>query len=63
MSWPVLGSDRVVVHSNQIATEVALEITPHQMNMIGVVLGIVIFDEKTRALHPIVMRIAALEAL
>src|SRR6185436_4191342 len=50
---------RMVVVAQQIAAEIAAEITPHCMDVIGFVLRIVVFDQETGRLHAVVMRLAA----
>src|SRR5262249_54189233 len=53
-----LMSHALEVLAQQIAPEVAVEIAPDRMNMVGVVLRIVIFDQKCRPLDPVIVRFA-----
>src|ERR1019366_3970573 len=52
----------LVVQLQQIHAKVAVEIAPDGMDVVGVVLGVVVFDQKPRSLHPIVVRVALLNA-
>ena len=47
--------------TQQIASEVAVEITPDRVNVIAVVLRVVELDEKRRALHAVVVFLAAFD--
>src|SRR6186997_3322383 len=42
---------RAQMLAQQIATEVAAEITPHRVHVVGVVLSVVELDQKCRPLH------------
>src|SRR5207249_2831005 len=44
----------------QIPPEISLEIPPHRMNVVGIVLRVVVLDEKRGSLDPVVMLLAAL---
>jgi len=61
MSMPrtILGGDCLIVHAYQVAPEVAVEIPPHQVNVVIIVLGVVVFDQESLALHPVVMPFTA----
>ncbi len=39
----------------RIPTEVALKVSPDSVDMVGVVLSVVVFDEKCRSLNSVVM--------
>src|SRR5256885_9222919 len=47
-----------VVFRQQILAPVTVEVAPYAMNVVGVVLGIVVLDQKCAALHAIVMTLA-----
>src|SRR5215470_20328785 len=47
--------------SQQVLAEIAVEIAPDRVYVIGVVLRVVVFDQKRRTLHPVVMRIAFID--
>ena len=49
------------VFPQQVAPEVAVEVAPHRVHVIAVALRVVELDEERRALHTVVVRIAALE--
>src|SRR6185437_12486833 len=51
---------RLVVHGQQVEPEIAVEVTPHGMNVVGAVLGVVVLDQKSRRLNAVIMRPAAL---
>ena len=51
-----------VMLPQQIAPKVALEIAPDRVDVIGLVLDIVVLDNKRRTLDPVVMRLPRLEA-
>src|SRR6266540_1373562 len=53
---------RLIMLAQQILAEIAVEIAPDRVYVIGVVLRVVVFDQKRRALHPVVMRIAFVDA-
>ena len=53
---------RGVVLSEKILPEIAIEVTPHGVNVIALVLGLVVLDQEQRGLHPVVVRIARLDA-
>ena len=44
------------------APEVALEVPPHGMDVVGVILRVVVFDEEGGRLHAVVVRLAAARA-
>ena len=46
------------VLAQQIAAEVAVEIAPHRVDVVAVVLGVVELDEKRRPLHAVVVFLA-----
>src|SRR4029434_7121813 len=56
-----LMQGRPEVLAEQIAPEVAPEIAPHRVNVIRVVLRVVEFNQEGRALHAIVVFLAALD--
>ena len=51
-----------VVLRQQVYAEVRSEIPPDRVNVISVVLYVVVFDEKRRALNPIVVWLTFLES-
>ena len=52
--------DRFQVFSQQVSPEVPVEIAPHRVDVVAVVLRVVVLDEERRALHPVVVLLAAL---
>ena len=52
----------LVVLAQQVAAKIVLQIPPHRVDVIRVVLRVVILDERGRALDAIIMRFAALQA-
>ena len=48
--------------AQQVHAKVAVEIAPNAMDVVGVVLCVVVFDQEGRALQPVVMRIVAIDA-
>src|SRR5215813_10613480 len=53
---PILLAVRgLMVHGQEIETEVAVEVAPDRVNMIGAVLNVVVLDQKRRPLDAIVM--------
>src|SRR5207245_1292466 len=59
-SWSVRYP--VVMLPKQVISEIALQITPDRVNVVRIVLCIVVFHQKGRALHAIVMAFLRLEA-
>src|SRR5438093_9472895 len=51
-----------VMFAQQVVAKIALKIAPDRMNMIRVVLRVVVFHQKRRALHPVVMAFFRLDA-
>ena len=51
-----------VVFSQQVFAPVAVEVAPHAVNVIGVVLGVVVLEQKRAALHAVVVAFAFLQA-
>ena len=51
----------LVVQCQQIGAEIRIEIPPDCVNVVGVVLNVVVFDKKRRALDAIVMRLTLFE--
>src|SRR5215471_7982661 len=49
----------LVVQSQQIGSEVAGEVPPDRMDVIGVILGVVVLDQEGRTLDAIVVRLTA----
>src|SRR5688572_11310130 len=47
--------------ADEIAAEIAREITPHGMDVVRVVLRVVVLDQEGRALNAIVVRLTALD--
>lgn len=45
--------------TKQVAAEVPVEVPPHRMDVVRVVLRVVVLDEESRALHPVVVGCAA----
>src|SRR2546425_10452491 len=52
----------VVMLPKQVISEIVLQITPDRVNVVRVVLCIVVFHQKGRALHAIVMAFLRLDA-
>jgi hypothetical protein len=52
---------RFVVRTKQVTTEIALQVAPDTVDMIGVVLSVVVLDEDSRAMHAVVVGLARLE--
>ena len=48
----------LIMRAQCVAAEVALQITPHAVDVVGVVLSVVVLDEHSRSMHPIVVRLA-----
>ena len=46
----------------QVFAPVAVEVTPHAVNVIGVVLRVIVLDQKRAALHAVVVAFAFLQA-
>src|SRR4029077_1493037 len=46
--------------AQQIAAEVAVEVAPHGVDVVPVVLRVVVLDEERRALDPVVVLLSAL---
>ena len=46
----------------QVFAPVAVEVAPHAVNVIGVVLCVVVLDQKRAALHPVVVALTLLQA-
>src|SRR5262245_56696950 len=53
---------RLVMLAQQILAEIAIEIAPDRVNVIGVVLRVVVLNQKRRALDAVVMRIAFVDS-
>ena len=51
-----------VVLLEQVPAKISGEVSPHGMNMVGVILRIVHLDQERRRLHAIVMGVAAVHA-
>jgi hypothetical protein len=51
-----------VVCCQQVFAPVTVEITPHAVNVIGVVLSVVVLDQKRGALHTVIVAFASLQA-
>ena len=47
--------------AQEILPEVARKVAPDGMNVVGVVLGVVVFDEERRALHAVVVFLSLLD--
>ena len=58
----MLGGRRLVVLSQQVDAEIVLEVSPDAVDVVGVVLGVVVFDQERRPLDAVVVRLSALEA-
>ena len=52
----------LVVLAEEVGTEVAVEVAPEAVDVVGFVLGVVVFEDERAALHAVVVRLAALEA-
>ena len=51
----------LVVQCQQVGAKIRMEIPPDCMNVIGVVLNVVVFDQERRSLNAIVMRLTLFE--
>src|SRR6266404_1728845 len=51
----------LVVPRQQVGAKIRMEIPPDRMNVIGVILNVVVFDQERRPLNPIVMRLTLFE--
>ena len=51
--------ERLEVFAQQVSPEVAVEVAPHRVDVVAVVLGVVVFDEEGRTLDPVVVLLAA----
>ena len=49
------------MHPQQVEAEIAIVITPDCVDVIGIVLGVVVFDEKCRTLDSIVVGLTPLD--
>ena len=58
----MIGRGRFVVLLEQVVAEIALEIAPDAVDVVGVVLGVVVFDQEGRALDAVVVGLAAFQA-
>src|SRR5206468_1022588 len=61
-SSSLLVRDAIIMLAQEVVAEVAFEIAPDRVDMVGVVLGIVVFQKEGRALHPIVVSFLGLDA-
>src|SRR5688572_29177867 len=52
----------LVIMLQQAVAEVVVEVAINAVNVIGVILSVVVFDQERRALNEIVVRLAGLEA-
>src|SRR5438552_18891582 len=52
-----------VMLAQQVLPKIVFEITPDGVNVVRIVLGIVVFQQKRRALHAIIMAFLWLDAL
>src|SRR5262249_12199154 len=59
-SPPDSVGDALEMLPKQVAPEVAVEVAPHGMNMVGVVLGVVVLDQERGPLDPVIVRLEAL---
>src|SRR5438094_2879608 len=57
----VVGRGAVVL-GQQVRAEIALEIAPDAVDMVGIVLGVVILDQERRSLNPVVVTLALLQS-
>jgi hypothetical protein len=48
----------LVVGRQQVIPPIAPQVSPDRVNVIGIVLGIIVLDEKTRPVDPIVVTLA-----
>lgn len=46
----------VIVASERVVAEVAIQMTPHRVYVVGAALGVVVLGQQTRALDPVVVR-------
>src|SRR5206468_12796877 len=51
---------RLQVLAKEVAPEVAVEVAPHRVNVVAVVLRVVVLDEERRSLHAVVVLLPAL---
>src|SRR5205085_12026480 len=54
----LLMGDLLVMFAKEVFAEIALEIAPDRMNVVGVVLGVVVFQKEGWALNAIIVRLA-----
>jgi hypothetical protein len=52
--------DGLEMLAEQVSTKVAVEVAPHRVDVVPVVLGVVVLDQERRALDAVVMLFAAL---
>ena len=48
----------LVMRPQWVSTEVAVEVTPHRVDVVGVILGVIEFDQERRRLNPVIMQVA-----
>ena len=53
---------RLIVLAQQVFAKIPVEVAPHRMDMVGVVLGIVVFKQEAWRLDAIVVSVARLDA-
>ena len=58
----MFGACRLVVLLQQVVAEIVLEVSPDAVDVVGVVLGVVVFDQESRPLDAVVVRLSPLEA-
>src|SRR5688572_16996242 len=65
MTHFISGSMRMysaaVVLAKQVTPEITVEVAPDRVNVVGLVLGVVVFDQERWALYSIVVRLADLD--
>src|SRR5262245_56972623 len=52
----------LIVLSQQVRSEITLEVTPYAVDMVCIILSVVVLDQECRTLDAIVMRLAAFGA-
>src|ERR1044071_4549319 len=57
----IIGLMRLIVCTQQVTAEVALQVAPDTVDVVGVVLSVVVLDQDSWAMHPVVVRLAGLE--
>ena len=51
-----------VMAAQEVVAKIVFKIAPHAVDVVGIVLGIVVFEQEGRSLHPIVVAFPAFYA-